>query len=457
MNIKYIYSLFCLAAVLLVGCKADEGREVYPFSEPEVSNVNFAVADVEEAGSDISFSLGIKDPLTPLSTLEIELKLEDKVLYTESIRTKGQSAEIKDHVINIPFYADFEKGAAQLKLTAINIEGSEKVEIKNFTIERPAIPATIYLHYEDQVVELHQSEENPYAYATESGAFPERFKGKISTSKTLEDSKFVWTAGDANNATQLGNTESDDFSFDFTDWEVEKVKFNTFTFGLGVEGLSRIIKIKGVALALVDGLYQGAIDFKEGEDIEILGIEDLKGAYNRDFFSYDTSTEKIKFLQASGKWSVYYSVKYNYMWVARMDDVAPTTYWLIGHGVTCASIWHSDYDSKGWGVDDITEMGYMVKIAENKYQVTAYLNDTHAWGNFDIKFYGKRDGDLPVKEMAVFNDSSFSGDAENIGYAGGDKADIVGLDGFVPGYFQITLDISAGLDKAKVHFKRLSN
>ena len=454
MNIKYIYSLFCLAAVLLVGCKADEGREVYPFSEPEVSNVSFAVADVEEAGSDISFSLGIKDPLTPLSTLEIELKLEDKVLYTESIRTKGQSAEINDHVINIPFYADFEKGAAQLKLTAINIE--EKVEIKNFTIERPAIPATIYLHYEDQVVELHQSEENPYAYATESGAFPERFKGKISTSKTLEDSKFVWTAGDANNATQLGNTESDDFSFDFTDWEVEKVKFNTFTFGLSVEGLSRIIKIKGVALALVDGLYQGAIDFKEGEDVEILGIEDLKGAYNRDFFSYDTSTEKIKFLQASGKWSVFYSVKYNYMWVARMDDVAPTTYWLIGHGFTCAPIWHDDYNARGWELDNITGMAYMVKVADNKYQTTVYLNDTHNDGSFDIQFYINRSW-VANDEMAVFNDSSFSGDAEKIGYGGGNKADIIGLEGFVPGYFQITLDISAGLDKSKLNFKRLSN
>lgn len=452
MNTKYIYALLCLITTLLMSCKENEGREVFPFSEPQLSNVSIVANDIEEAGNNLSFSLDIKDPLTPLSTLEVELFLEDKVIYTQSIRTKGHTAELKDQVVQIPFYAGFEGGAGQLKLTAINIEGSEKVTLKNFTIQHPTIPSPIYLHYEDKVIEMHRSEENPYIYTTDSDVFPEKFSGKISSSKELEGSKFIWVEGDENNETQLGNADSNDFELDFTDWEIEKVKFNTFTFSLDVEGISRTIKVKGTPLTLVDGLYQGAIDFAEGEDFEIVGIEDLKGAYNRDFFAYDALTGKTKFLRASGKWNVYYSVKYNYMWVARMEDVGPSAYWLVGNGFTCASVWHDDYNDRAWELDNVTGMGYMVKIAENKYQTTVYINNAHT--NFDLQIYAKRAWD---QEMAIFSKNSMSGDSAGFQIGGSANADLVPGTDFVPGYFQITLDNSLGMKEAKLDFKRLSN
>ncbi len=66
------------------------------------------------------------------------------------------------------------------------------------------------------------------------------------------------------------------------------------------------------------------------------GFEDVEHAYNRDFFSYNPDNGKFTFLRKSGTWEIYYSSKYNYIWVARMGDTAPTCFWLVGHGFTCA-------------------------------------------------------------------------------------------------------------------------
>lgn len=455
MKLKYIYILLCLIATSFTGCTDDEGRMKYPFSQPEIYNLEYSIPEEMEANNDISFSLDIKDPETPLSTLEIELSLDGKVLYTESVRTKDYQAHIDKHTIHIPFTQDFEGGPALLKLTAINVEGSEQIESKTFVVKRPQVPQTLYLHYEGKIIELNQSKLNPFEYISEDGEFPEIFSGKISSSKELADSKLIWGYSETTNSGSLITPDGDGFSFNFTNWIIQSVKFNTFTFKLGIIGHSSVdAMIKGVPLEMVDGYYQASIEFEQGEEVEVYGIEDLEGAYNRDFFEYNAETGKLKFLQESGYWNVYYSDKYNYMWIARMDDVGPAAYWLVGHGFTAASVWHEDYDNRGWDLDDISGMAYAVKIADNKYQTTVYLSDTHYEGNFDLQLYAERTW---TDKLAIFNETSFSGDTEGIKFGGSVNGDIMSADGFVPGYFQLTFDISNGLNKAKVHFKRLSN
>lgn len=456
MKLIYIFTIIGCMSLLLEGCKENEGRVVFPYSSPEISNVSYSVTDQAKAADSIYFSLDIKDTQTPLSTLEVTLALGEKKLYSKSIRTAGYAAQIKDHGIYIPFYADMEEGEAVLTLKAVNVEGSEKTEVKTFTVKRPQLPETIFLHYGDNKIRMNRSAENPYEYVTEGDSYPESFSGKISTDESLEGSELIWGISETKNKAELVSATEAGFTFDYTNWQIEKIIFNTFVFELTIEGYSKNMKVNDVDLNPVDGYFYASVQFEQGEEVEVSGFEDMEGAYNRDFFTYNSTTRKLTFLRESGKWQVYYSVTYNYMWVARMDDVAPAAFWLIGHGFTCAPVWNDDYSSGGWSLEDISGMAYAVKIAENKYQSTVYLSNKHAEGNFDIQFYAKREW-VASDEMAVFNDTSFTGDNQNVRFAGGDNADVCSTDGFVPGYFRLILDITEGLDKAKLDFKRLTN
>ena len=93
----------------------------------------------------------------------------------------------------------------------------------------------------------------------------------------------------------------------------------------------------------------------------------------------------------------------------------------------------------------------MKPIEANKYQASIYLSDQVPWG-FDIQIYSNRTWKA---NFAVFANDRLTGDIEGFLAAGRNMADLVMSDGFVPGYYRLTLDITDGLAKAKVHIERL--
>lgn len=452
MKLKYIIALIGSVLLLFTGCQDDEGRVVFPFSSPKISAVSYSIADQAEAADSIFISLDINDAETPLSTLEVQLTKGEDELYSKSIRTNGNFAQINKHGIYIPFNAGFEEGEATLLLTAINVEGSETNEIKTFMVKRPHLPETIYLHYDDKVIPMLRSSDNPYEYATESGEFPETFNGKISTNESLENSKFIWGLSETVNEAEIGSVTSAEFSFDYTDWSISKITFNTFMFNLGIEGTSKNLAVNDVTLNPSGGYFYAIVYFEEGQEVEVTGIEDLEGAYNRDFFEYNQETGNLTFLRESGSWEVYYSTKFNYMWMARMDDIAPEAFWLIGHGFISAPIWNDEYNYGGWDLEDIARMGYVLKIGENKYQSTVYLSDTHEWGSFEVEMYTQRKWDLETLELS---DETITGDRE--GFVLSQSHGFTMADGFVPGYFRLTFDTSEGISKGKMHIERIED
>ncbi|MDL2213217.1 DUF5016 domain-containing protein [Bacteroides sp. OttesenSCG-928-E20] len=453
MKLKNIFlALFC-TSVFFAGCEDEKERVVYPYSSPQISAVTYSITDAIEATDSLFFSMDISDPLTPLSTLEVELTAGTEVLYTQSIRTKGNSAQINKQGIYMAFGAAQEDTEARLTLTAINVEGSEMQETKNFTIKRPQMPQTLYLHYDDQVMPMTQSEENPYEYATESGEFPTTLSGKISTSETLANSSIVWGYSETVNTAELISATGAGFAFNFEDWQIERVTFNVFTFKLGIVGYSKDMRINGVLLDAAGGYFQAIIPFEQGQEVEVQGFENLEGAYNRDFFAYNEETGTLTFLRESGYWEVYYSARYNYMWVMRMDDVAPDAFWLVGHGFTAASAWNEDYAFGGWETDNVARLGYVVKIAENKYQTTIYLNDGHEWDSFEIEIYSNREWG---KDNGIeLQEGSLSGHTDGFVVSGSNGFTSSG--GFVPGYYRLTFDTSGGVANEKMHIERIAD
>lgn len=448
-----IVRLLCCATLILTGCEEETGRTVYPYSCPEMSELKLSADNQIEAADFLFLSVNIKDKETPLSTLEITISADEEVIHNESIRTKGYEARIEEHSIYIPFEAGMENKDAKLTITAINVEGSEQSETRDLKIVRPTIPQTIYLHYEDKVIPMRQQEDNPYEYATETGNYPTILTGKISTSEIFSDSKLIWGYSESVNQAELITETGAGFSLNYEDWQVEQITFNTLTFKVGVVGSYQILTINGIELAAGGGYYQAAINFEQGAKVEVTGFENIEGAYNRDFFEYDPDDNTLTFLRETGNWEVYYSGKYNYMWMVRTDDVAPDAYWLIGHGFTSASVWNDDYNYGGWETEEISRMAYAVKVAPNKYQTTIYLNDTHEWESFEIEIYSDRE--WGKDNGIVLQEGSLQG--ESTGFAISQSNGITNADGFTAGYYRLTFDTSAGVGKETLYIERIGD
>lgn len=179
----------------------------------------------------------------------------------------------------------------------------------------------------------------------------------------------IWGAAEKSNTAVLIEASGPSFAFDYRDWFVEQITFDVMTFKLGVVGFQKNLKIKETELIASEGLFRAQISFTQGEEFEMSGFEDVEHAYNRDFFSYNPDNGKFTFLRKSGTWEIYYSSKFNYIWVARMSDTAPTCFWLVGHGFTCAPVWNEAYNSGGWNLEDISQLGYIVPIGEQNIKL----------------------------------------------------------------------------------------
>lgn len=210
-------------------------------------------------------------------------------------------------------------------------------------------------------------------------------------------------------------------------------------------------KIKNTTLSSSGSYYYASINFTKNEEVVISGINDIDKAYNRDFFEYNAATGKYKFTGNSGNWDVYYSTELNYIWVTRMNDIAPATYWIVGCGFSSIPRWYTAFNTLGWDMNDVKQLAYMKYLGNNKYQATIYLSDQTEWG-FDIKMHSNRTWDA---NYAVFANNRITGDKKGIKVAGANNADIVMDSNFTPGYFRLTLDISGGLSKAKVNLEKL--
>ncbi|HIY49643.1 MAG TPA: DUF5016 domain-containing protein [Candidatus Barnesiella excrementavium] len=451
---NHIFTLLCCASVLLTACEEGTGRVTYPYSCPEMSEVDLSFTDYVTANDSLYFSVDIKDEQTPLSTLEVSLTSGEEEIFAESVRTKGMAVSIQNYGIFIPFTANLEDNKeAKLTLTAINVEGSEVTQSFDFKIRRPELPETMYLHFEDQVIPMKRQADNPYLYATETGSYITQFTGKISTSQSLEDSELIWGYSETANYAALSSATGVGFTFDYQDWAIEQITFDALTFKVGAVGEYQVYTIGGVELEASSGYYQAAIQFTQGAEVEVTGFTDLANAYNRDFFDYNAETGKLTFLRESGTWEVYYSSKYNYMWIMRLDDVAPAAYWLVGHGFTSAPVWNDDYNTGGWVTDDISRLGYVVKIAENTYQATLYLNNTHEWESFEIEIYS--DLEWNKTQGMELKEGSITGDAT--GFAISMSNGFTNTADFVPGYYRLTFDTSGGVGNEKMNVERLSD
>jgi hypothetical protein len=188
----------------------------------------------------------------------------------------------------------------------------------------------------------------------------------------------------------------------------------------------------------IPNILYSQVSFTKDEEFLITGIEasEIAAAYNRDFFNYDAGT--LTFTGETGVWDVFYSSRYHYFWVAKMNDNFPAAFWLIGNGFTCAPQWHSDFNDGGvfYGyAGDIRQLAYMKPLGDNQYQATIYIALSHSWGDVEIQLIPERTETARLAFPTLTgNNTGLSAMLWGI-YTDGNKS-------FIPGYFRVTLDVS---------------
>ncbi|MDR1623708.1 MAG: DUF5016 domain-containing protein [Tannerellaceae bacterium] len=449
---KVLFLLIFISG-MVISCGDDDANTTV--SVPLIESMSIQGGENIKLRDSIYFNAKLSDAARPLSTLEVELLANDIVISSKSIRTKGNSVSLENISLFVPFASNIATGdELKVNFTLINVDGGEAKAQKTIKAIRPELAETLYLILSDKsVIELYANEKKPDSYESEEGIYPNTFNAKIATAKDLADAEYIWNAGVDDNVAAIGDRFGADVKFSYTSWLVKKIIFNAFSFTFDVEGLKLDVRINDVQMMASGEYFYASVDFAKDVEVEIQGIDNIEQAYNRDFFEYNPGTGKCKFIGESGKWDVYYSSTYNYVWINRMSDVAPATYWIIGQGFSSTPKWYGAFNSIGWDLEDIKQLAYMYPMGSNKYRATIYLSSIHDWGGFDIQVFGKR---MWGAEAAIFADDRFTGDKEGM-FAGGALLDnILMSDGFVSGYYRLTLDLSEGLENAWMNFEKLS-
>ena len=434
----YPLILSVLSLVLIASCQE---------KEPAVSEGALELSDVTVPESikvpgELKFSALVSDDAVDLSTLEVSASLEDGTqIANKSIRTPGKEAKVED-ALNIPFAASMAEGSELIvSFEAINVNGKKESLIKKTAISRPVLPETLYMKVGDNTLEMKQSLENAHLYETAEGEYESIATAVFATAEDFSAAEFIWGTSTEDNKAQICSfSEASGVAISYPSVLVKKYTFNTLTFEVGVIGDVLEVAVNGTKLTPNSGILYASVEFKHGAEVTISGVEDVENAYNRDFFGKDG--DKFTFLRESGTYDVYYSPKYNYFWVNKMAAVAPECLWIIGHGFTCAPVWHPDFGFGGWTKDNPLTMGYAPKIAENKYQCSMYLSAAHEWGSFEFEVYS----DLNDSKELGFAGKSLSGFTKGVALSGAKdgKPGLTSASGFQAGYYVITFDNATG-------------
>ena len=138
-NINKFIVLICVAFAYM-SCTNQDIVVKYPSSTPKIDTAQVTETQITY-GDSIHLRLAVSDKVAPLSTLLVRVVINNEVVTSETIRTKGNSSRLT-RIYGIPFDQNRPDNAAvKVYLTETNVSGSVKDSIiSTTTAKRPVIP-----------------------------------------------------------------------------------------------------------------------------------------------------------------------------------------------------------------------------------------------------------------------------------------------------------------------------
>lgn len=409
-NIQIILS--AILALCLGSCQEEDLRVHYPVSNPVFDSASVAENAIVY-GDSITLNVGVSDKKTPLSTLEIKVVINDEIISSKTIRTKGYSA-VYDTIYPIPFTAHMPDNAeVEVHLSSVNVEGYKTDTVLfNTIVSRPVI-SSVWLVSATKSVELTLTDAANYIYSAQGLDLGNEVTFRLAT-KVNKFKKVDWTGlvfGSVNGG--LGLIASDGAWITLSDPTL--IGFNKFTldlynFTITGEGKKfepateiNLSTFQTVSLKSTNHLgTETTEDWKKAQiylgnntNMTLTGLANPANTMSPDFFEA-TGTNTVKFIGETGIYTLYYLPSANYLYLEQPDAVYPNALWLCGVGFGRPSTPYTKTASWNWNTPQ--EYSYCRKVAPGIFQTTIYV-EHEADNNFgselwrhqlSVKFFHQR-------------------------------------------------------------------
>jgi hypothetical protein len=430
--------------ILLVNyaCQEEEAlRVTYPESHPAFDLVNVAETQINY-GDSITLRLKVSDNKTPLSTLAVKVVINDEILVSEVLRTKGN--EYSDTVVyRIPFGPRMPDNAdVEVHLKSINVEGFETDTIIFTTkAKRPVIP-NVWLTFDAAIgVKLNLIDAAKNLYQAENLTLGNNIKFRVAT-KVISGNRIDWKgmAFGMPDGTNFGIIKTIDEPVcnlnDPTIYGFNKVTVDLFNFTVTGVGKKlepatalNLTNFATVALNSTDHLNVTtqrnwkSLQSYLGKNVEITftGFGNLNTSLNPDFFEV-TGANTAKFTGETGIYSLNYLPEASYMYVEQPTAKFPNVLWLDGVGAGRPVAPYKKTTSWNWNSPE--EYIFCKKVSAGIYQATFYaehvvdLTINEPWRQtFSMKFFHQRNwgGEEDARTYSIGTDLLFAPTAADLG------------------------------------------
>lgn len=388
--------------LLFAACKEKDLRVYFPASMPVFNQASVAENAIVY-GDSITLSVGVSDPLTPLSFVKVQIVIGDELIHKEQVRTKGNSSEFTGKY-SIPFVARMpDKAEVEVHLSAVNVEGTQKdTVITNAIVSRPSIPA-VYLVTSKKAIELKLTDTEKFIYSAEDlkleNTVSFRLATKITRFKKIDwehpdNLVFGWIDGKIGladvkiieeNGKKTYTVSGEEITLsDPTLFGFKTITLDLFNFTVSATGDKltpatsmdiadfQSVQLKSVNhmnVATTEEWKQKVLYLGKDTEMNILNLSDLSNTMDPTFFEV-IDEHKVKFLGQTGVYTVYYLPSLSYVFVEQPKAVFPDALWLCGVGMGPART--PNIKTSSWNWNSPLEYHFCRKVSDDVFEAVFY-------------------------------------------------------------------------------------
>lgn len=409
---KYIkFFVLISAAISLWACTNEDIVVRYAASTPKIDTALVRETQIT-FGDSIHVKVAVSDKVAPLSTLLFRVVCNNEIVYTETIRTKGNASSIS-RAVKVPFVANRpDNTPVKVYLTETNVSGTVKDSIVSTTIAKRPVITELWLVPDGTAkgIKLNLTDPANLTYYISGLTFGTTMTYKIATKVKTVFNRVDWRGlvfgkvGDgigiidstSNAASSLSLTTTDATLVGISNFTFDALKFTVKVGGKLLEPVTTLdviadLPLNPAALGSPTGFRGGNVYFGEGVEVTFSNITNLTNNISPDYFQV-TGPNTAKFLGKTGLYKAYYLTTAGYLYIEPQPEaIYPEALWICGQGFGRPQTPYMTTGSWNWN----SPLDYFPcrLVSPGVYQVTIYCSNTattEAIGSLNFKFFDKR-------------------------------------------------------------------
>lgn len=446
-----ILFICAVTLLLLIRCEEEEKLVTYPESYPLFEQAQVIETNITY-GDSISLAVKLSDDGTPLSTLEIQIVVNNEVIDLDTIRTKGNSFEI-DRRYHIPFGPGaLDNEPVKVYLSSINVDGfTTDTIISTTVVKRPLVDQLYVVPESGTTYKLELIDTANLIFRGTGMDYGSSLTYRLAT-KITKFGKPDWSglvfgfeAGgiDLVSAPTEENfiTISDASLLSITEFTFDAIQLTAIIAGKALEPATTLdVNTDLDPMVMADKNFMtGKVYFGKDVEVTFAGVANLANSLSPDYFEVTGGNTAI-FIGNTDVYTVYYYIDGNYLYVEPLaETVYPDALWVNGTGIGRPSTPYATTSRWDWN----TPFDYVPcrLVTPGVYQFTAYMKnepDGAGYGTLDFKFFHQKTwgGEVNASEYTV-GEPLFGLAVE------GKNGNVNGMTTAFEGVYQVTIDVNA--------------